>query len=208
MTPLQRGRGRETAEGDWTQFGSMALEEASTRPRSGDRGGDAGTADEVTGGSLQRGRGRETAEGERKPSHFSAQLSRLQRGRGRETAEGLRGSSRQIGVWIASTRPRSGDRGGRFWRAAMRMIQSGFNEAAVGRPRREWPSNFFAERLQSRMLRVVPISAEGRGRAAETTHRPMCSRCPSPLDRECPHRPATACYRSRGSGSAAAALES
>jgi hypothetical protein len=62
IRPLQRGRGPETAESPSLRRAEVRVEDASTGPRSGDRGESTCSKAKSPKPALQRGRGPETAE--------------------------------------------------------------------------------------------------------------------------------------------------
>ena len=109
---LQRGRGPETAERTERIRRWNRGTNASTGPRSGDRG------ESMSAKQVQ------------------AVMPKLQRGRGPETAESTTHACYYNLVIGASTGPRSGDRGERSQPGCGDDAHAGFNGAAVRRPRR------------------------------------------------------------------------
>ena len=132
---LQRGRARESAERSRRDGGHRGATDASTGPRSGERGeGSGNTLDSPatyasTGPrSGERGEGLDSSETRSRAARFNgAALGRarrgpnrngskravasLQRGRARESAERRNRSGRSLPRSNASTGPRSGERG-------------------------------------------------------------------------------------------------
>ena len=133
--PLQRGRAPESAECEPPAQPTDGPDTASTGPRSGERGVEPKAAGSATLTKLQRGRapesaecrtsapvhsrnkwlqrGRapESAEWRRERSDRSNHHRLLQRGRAPESAECSPSSFATSRQWVASTGPRSGERG-------------------------------------------------------------------------------------------------
>ena len=134
---LQWGRGRSTAEIRSVGHLAAARIAASMGPRSIDRGNNGNNS----GGKhfltlLQWGRGRSTAEMRSRIFPTRSSLHRLQWGRGRSTAEMGMMAKQSRRLTNASMGPRSIDRGNRRTQDSPRHHTSGFNGAAVDRPRK------------------------------------------------------------------------
>jgi hypothetical protein len=137
---LQRGRGPETAESREKEALALRREDASTGPRSGDRGevdqpGRPGNPRGASTGPRSGDRGEAPAH-----DHLRFHAKRLQRGRGPETAESLLWElknrvddmlQRGRGPETAESRPSM---------RAMMSRENCFNGAAVRRPRRAEPA--------------------------------------------------------------------
>ena len=157
--PLQRGRAPESAESPSCGSQPTPCRRASTGPRSGERGvvhtappfgsecvllqrGRAPESAESrvtpssneSTGALQRGRAPESAESRPARSRLDARQG-LQRGRAPESAESGAGVEGVGGSGVASTGPRSGERGVPRPRAGSRRAPSCFNGAALRRAR-------------------------------------------------------------------------
>ena len=133
---LQRGRARESAEIRDSFARQETVRQASTGPRSGERGDQVSVEEyDETAGWLQRGRARESAEIASIVAIGSG-TQWLQRGRARESAEMRLLERVGDGPAVASTGPRSGERGDRLACIALARPTNGFNGAALGRARR------------------------------------------------------------------------
>ena len=113
---LQHGRGRGTAEEDLAQDRHEAGQ-ASTWPRSGDRGGRPAGRRGQGGARLQHGRGRGTAEAPPRPPRPPARAGFNMAAVGGPRRDGAEVFEAEHGG--ASTWPRSGDRGGRGFPSAV-----------------------------------------------------------------------------------------
>ena len=110
MTRLQRGRAQLSAEGNFRMQHELQGFDASTGPRSIERGRAAGVSNQVNTSRLQRGRAQLSAEG-RSSAIWIIRRRSLQRGRAQLSAEGRQRQRRNPECVPASTGPRSIERG-------------------------------------------------------------------------------------------------